>query len=348
MLDSGSMACTLSEKAESEMLSKMALSNPNPLKRDIVLVGCGGTVSRPKCTYDIEMKLYGQSCVVPVLVVPGQRDDLIIGTNVIRYLMRQLKATNDYVRFVSSGSVSPECEQFLDLMANSSLCEGDELPDRIGTVNLRQSVTLLARQEHLVWGKLPKNTPMSPGSTVLVEPTSSKSMPRHIMVGRIVTPLWGDRWVPMKVTNLSDKPVTLKRNAKIADVSSCVAVEEFEISQGSCQPEEHVKQENGDSCPLGLKEKLKSVGLSEIDIDECHASPSGREKLVSLLEKYNDIFSKHALDCGQVKDFVHRIRLTDEKPFRLPYRRVPPAHYQKLRPSIVRDGGAGSHKEIGQ
>ncbi len=43
------------------------------------------------------------------------------------------------------------------------------------------------------------------------------------------------------------------------------------------------------------------------------------------------MFSKHALDCGKVKGFVHRIQLMDERPFRLPYRRVPPVHYQKLR-----------------
>lgn len=331
MLDSGSMACTLSEKAESEMLNKMALSNPIPITREVVLVGCGGTISKPKCVYEVEMKLYGQSCVVPVLVVPGQRDDLIIGTNVIRFLMRQLKVTSEYMHLVSSGNLPPECEQFLDLMANSSQWTGDELPDRIGTVKLQQSVTLLARQEHLVWGKLPKNAHMSPGSTVLVEPTSSKSMPRNIMVGRIVTPLWGDRWVPMKVTNLSNRSIILKRNAKLADVSACVAVEEFELPQGACQPERQAKQEYRDTCPPDLKQKLKEVGLTDIDIDQCHASQSGKEKLVTLLEKYNDIFSKHALDCGEAKKFVHRIRLTDERPFRLPYRRVPPAHYQKLR-----------------
>ena len=57
-------------------------------------------------------------------------------------------------------------------------------------------------------------------------------MPHNIMVGRVVTPLWGDRWVPMKVTNLSDRPVTLKRNCKLADVSPCLAVEDFELLQG--------------------------------------------------------------------------------------------------------------------
>lgn len=98
----------------------------------------------------------------------------------------------DYCRLVSSGSLLPECEQFLDLMANSSRWRGEEVPDRIGTVKLQQSVTLIARQEHLVWGKLPNNVPMSPGSTVIVKPTSSRSLPRNIMIGRVITPLWGD------------------------------------------------------------------------------------------------------------------------------------------------------------
>lgn len=49
-----------------------------------------------------------------------------------------------------------------------------------------------------------------------------------------------------------------------------------------------------------------------------------------LVLEYEDIFSRHSLDCGEVKDFVHRIGLVYERPFRLPYRRVPPSQYQKL------------------
>lgn len=332
MLDSGSMACTLSERAEQEMLSKNALSDPIPFTQDIVLVGCGGTLSKPKSMYEVEIKLYGETCVVPVLVVPGQRDDFIIGTNVIRFLMHQLKITSDYWRLVSSGSLLPECEQFLDLMANTSRWRAEELPDRIGTVKLQQSVTLLARKEHLVWGKLPKNVPMSQGSTVIIEPTTSKSIPRNIMVGRVITPLWGDRWVPIKVTNLSDKPITLKRNSKLADVSPCLAVEDFELFQGTSQPEKTQQEKtHDDTKPADLKQRLQQVGLSDIDISLCNTDLAGKVKLVELLEKYDDIFSKHALDCGETKGFMHHIRLVDEKPFRLPYRRIPPAHYQKLR-----------------
>ncbi|KAL1257977.1 hypothetical protein QQF64_011221 [Cirrhinus molitorella] len=168
---------------------------------------------------------------------------------------------------------------------------------------------------------------MSPGSTVIVEATSSRTMPWNIIVGRVVTPLWGDCWVPLKITNLSEKLVTLRRNRKLADVFPCLAVEDFELLQGFSHAQVPTSEKIGIS---DLKQRLKAVGLNDIDIDSCFASDTAKEKLVQLLENYNNVFSKHALDCGEVRDFVHHIHLTDECPFRLPYCRVPPAHYQKL------------------
>lgn len=161
---------------------------------------------------------------MPVLMVPGQQDDLIIGTNVIRFLIHQLKVTDDCWHLLSQRLLLPEWQQFVNPLANSSRLRGDKLPDVIRTVKLRPSVTLLAKQEHLVWGKLPKNVPMSPGSTVIVQPTSSKFLPHNIKVGRVITPLRVDRWVPMKVTNLTGKPITLKQNSKLADVFPCLAL----------------------------------------------------------------------------------------------------------------------------
>lgn len=89
------------------------------------------------------------------------------------------------------------------------------MPDNVGTVKLQQSVTLLARQEPFVSGKLSKNVPISPGSTVIVEAPSSRSISQDIIIDHVVMPLWGDRWVPIKVTIFSDKPVTLKTNCKL-------------------------------------------------------------------------------------------------------------------------------------
>lgn len=111
----------------------------------------------------------------------------------------------------------------------------------------------------------------------------------------------------------------------------CLAVEDFDLLQGFS----HVRVPTSErpsqaGAAADLKQRLKAVGLSDIDIDSCSVKDTVKEKLVQLLENYNDVFSKHALDCGEVRDFIHRIRLIDERPFRLPYRQVPPGHYQKL------------------
>ncbi|KAJ8001345.1 hypothetical protein DPEC_G00168570 [Dallia pectoralis] len=82
------------------------------------------------------------------------------------------------------------------------------------------------------------------------------------------------------------------------------------------------------------KAKLGELGLTEIDIESCEVGDYWKEELTDLIVQYESTFSRDKLDCGEVKNTVHRIRLKDEKPFRLPYRRVPPTHYQKLRQTL--------------
>lgn len=72
------------------------------------------------------------------------------------------------------------------------------------------------------------------------------------------------------------------------------------------------------------------MGLSDLDIDSCEVSPQWKGQLLRLVQKFEHVFSKHKLDCGRAKDFVHGIHLSDNHPFHLPYRREPPGHYQKL------------------
>lgn len=133
----------------------------------------------------------------------------------------------------------------------------------------------------------------------------------------------------MKIMNLSNQPVTLKRNCKLADVSPCVAVEDFAVFQNTSQVEGKDQViDYPESSSEDLEKKLVEVGLKDIDINLCQVSHSTKRELVQLLVSYNDIFSKHALDCGKAKGFSRRIRLKDERPFRLPYRSFPPP--QKL------------------
>lgn len=170
-------------------------------------------------------------------MVPGQMDELIVGSNVLRPMIQKMRSDNKYWEHKCSRTSDPECEQFLQWLSCIIRWSGPELPDKVGTVRLRQAVTIAPQQEYLVWGKLPSSAPVLPGSSVIVEPTSSRSAPRGIIVGRVVTPMWGDRWVPMKILNPTKSPVTLCRNAKVADVFPCVAVEDLPISQGGSRPQ---------------------------------------------------------------------------------------------------------------
>lgn len=57
MLDSGSMACSISEHAVEKLSSAVVLPEKQHPKENIVLIGCGGLQTRPGGFYDLEMQL---------------------------------------------------------------------------------------------------------------------------------------------------------------------------------------------------------------------------------------------------------------------------------------------------
>lgn len=177
------------------------------------------------------------------------------------------------------------------------------MPDKIGTVKLRQRVTLEPLQEHLVCGKLPPSSPLSAGCTVIVQPSNPR--------------------------------VTLRKNCKIADVYPCIAVEELSPPE-KIMANSHSFEKG--SVPIRSveqrKELLHRLGLQDLDLDSCEVSDRWKDQLLQLVEKYESIFSKDKMDCGEATDFVHKIHLVDERPFRLPYRRVPPSQHEKLRTAL--------------
>lgn len=152
-------------------------------------------------------------------------------------------------------------------------------------------------------------------------------------MGRVVVSMTADRWVPVRMFNPHDKPITLKKNSKVANVSPCVALEDFELDlERPFETVETLSKTLHDGSPdPDFQDILQKMGLSDLDIDSCDVSPQWKGQLLRLVQKFENVFSKHKLDCGRAKDFVHCIHLSDNRPFRLPYRRVPPGHYQKLR-----------------
>lgn len=63
--------------------------------------------------------------------------------------------------------------------------------------------------------------------------------------------------------------------------------------------------------------------------------------LQDLLRRNTDVFSKHSMDYGHTTTVRHEIPLVDSKPFRLPYRKIPPSQYQEVRKAISEMEEAG-------
>ncbi|XDV11309.1 hypothetical protein PO909_000279 [Leuciscus waleckii] len=83
-----------------------------------------------------------------------------------------------------------------------------------------------------------------------------------------------------------------------------------------------------------MKRVLSELNLAELDLDSCEVSAHWKDKLLQIIEKYESVFSRDKMDCGEAKGVVHRINLTDDRPFRFPYRRIPPSQYAKLRTAL--------------
>ncbi|TWW59131.1 hypothetical protein D4764_06G0006610, partial [Takifugu flavidus] len=64
--------------------------NTVPRVESVVLVGCGGLLTQPRCIYVLNIEIYGLRFEVPTFLVPGQKDELIIGSNVLRPIIQKI------------------------------------------------------------------------------------------------------------------------------------------------------------------------------------------------------------------------------------------------------------------
>lgn len=215
LLDTGSMACTISEEAKQVLKNAGLALEPDNIQIDVVLLVCGGVQVRTKCICNLRMEVYECAFSVPVLLVPGQKDQLILGTNVINHLLKQFKQSPQLWNVMSKPE-SPKAlkkMQVLNMLSGMNRRRGEIIMDVIGTAKLTQTMALSPRQEHLFRAKLPAASPLSEGSTILIEPSKAQTHVKNIIVCRCekhhVCPMSGNKWVPVKILNTSDKHLTL-------------------------------------------------------------------------------------------------------------------------------------------
>lgn len=96
----------LSSKAQKKLIDTGVVDLNSLEATDVVFVGCGGIHVKPESVVNLKMSVYGCEILAPTVVVQDQQDDLIIGSNVIRHLLRQFKKDPSYWEAVSTMDLS--------------------------------------------------------------------------------------------------------------------------------------------------------------------------------------------------------------------------------------------------
>ena len=156
--------------------------------------------------------------------------------------------------------------------------------------------------------------------TALIECQASLKLPQDLLVAKVLADVKGG-CAPVRVMNLSQHDVTIRPHTHLANAVLVHNVLEFgDEKQGGAG--------NKKAClSLGQVVASCAVDLSEAAVE----NENQRACLQELLDKNADVFSQHSLDYGHTTTVQHEIPLVDPRPFRLPYRKIPPSQWQDVR-----------------
>ena len=117
--------------------------------------------------------------------------------------------------------------------------------------------------------------------------------------------------IPVRICNISARPITIKPKTPLCDLHKVKVIRNVDSFEGS------------------FLQKTSSSELSfedfGVSLPEEHLTPHQKQEASGLPDKWKHIFSTGPTDLG-FTDFVeHEINLSDNTPYKDPYRRIPPA-----------------------
>lgn len=155
----------------------------------------------PAAAYDLEATTYNSKLLIPKLEIPGQTDNLIFGSNVLKGLICLMKGSDGYRNLLAKpvDVADSECYLFLSLLDNSDRWEDGPMPDKVGRVERECYVRASVALNTFFGANYLLPLPYQWGAQLIVAATQSRARPRNVLVGCGIIPLWGNRCVPLKL-----------------------------------------------------------------------------------------------------------------------------------------------------
>lgn len=334
LLDTGSEVSTITEShfrkhfGEQELRLTSAhwvrLTAANGL--DIPVLGC--------LQADVECmgKVLPGKCIFVLTDTSPQAEEIkglsgIIGMNIIREF-KSVFVTGEKVKSANKYGQPAEAK-IRRVLASVEKTETLGPDGKIGFVKVggKQAITIPPLSEKVFEGRC--RVPPKVKCQVLIEPTTSVSLPKGLLVANVLTKTEGGK-VSVRVMNSSERTIRLNPRCRVAVVSKPQEVLtentlEFEEEEGTL----HVKRVT----------HVQAVEISDIppvpvQVNYEKLTPAQREELNQLLAKYRDIFSKNDSDYGYTQSVTHDIHTGAALPVKQRHRRVPPHVFQEFKKHV--------------
>ena len=137
--------------------------------------------------------------------------------------------------------------------------------------------------------------------------------------------------IPVKICNMTAKPISIKARSVLCHVSEVKVVDTIASEIPSSNPD----SKKGYALLEELGVKINSKDLTQDQL----------LRVQQVLGKWEHIFSKSAIDLGRTDLVKHKIELLDDRPFKQPYRRIPPGMYEEVRQHLKDMLAAGAIRE---
>ena len=313
LIDSGSMITTLS------LSGYHSMTNPPELK-DLSMLGlevsvADGSLLKYKGYIECILRIpfIEVELDVPVLIVPdtdfNRKCPVIIGTNVLR-IYRDLLSEKDK----DMKGIPKEWKVAFKSMKSKcylvkSVC--------------KKSITVKPNESVMIKGcvtGLPNNN-----MTMVCE--SCDDIEKFTVCPRVLkfpTPTTKSK-LQVKICNISAKPLSLRRGTVLCNLQEVKVVDNLSA----------LNPKSNKCDPIDLGVKVDSSMLSQDQFDT----------VKNILKQYSHVFSTGPLDLGKTDLVQHSIFLEDTKPFKQPYRRIPPGMYEEVRQHVREMLDAGVIRE---
>ena len=322
LIDTGSMISTITE----DFILSL---NPVPQLYTIedlglkVNVANGQTLENSGCVVvDVSVPCSGEARVLaPCLVVPmrvyNKEVPIIVGTNIInRVYQCTVEGTAD---------IPTEWATAFQAIRN----------DQVGVVRTTTSVVLQPNETRTISGLAQKSRDSASALTEPLEDglTSKVSVcPRVVRTNRPGT----TARIPVRVCNLSAKVVTIPAHSSVCNLTELKVLKRDPMKEMtemfSAERHQHTVSKN--TCKL------------DIDLDGTVLTEKQKEEVQNFLSKWTRIFSQRPTDLGRMNLVEHEIHLEDERPFKEPYRKIPPALVEEVREHLTEMLEIGAMREF--